>query len=437
MGLLDKRHDYRACSLAHRSLTNAAQRELHRTVQFTWNENRVRRGHSTKDETKYSTPDIAAFVRELRLNHLPSPRADKATWAIMARFTPLTTLSIYSRNDWRYITREDRDTLHRTFPNVDTLALHSDYFYRAEDFLFFLTAFPNITALVLEDSLSFFMPSSVSATIYPVLRVQGIPCPLLRVLNITNVQDSNDIPDAGRLLEQWIIPLSLIAEPGFKLIWYQDVFEEPTVFPQFVKALAPVLGSLKTTFIGNAPSSTCISLDQFCDISFTSEDICIFIADFGTRNCNELRSVSFLGLCESFDDPDRTRSDGDAWVLNVLHHLTSTHLEVITLEFAAESVEELDMLDLSRVDALLSQPRFSRVQVLLIPFLTGYMRVEEVRQTFLRRMLESLPKLCANEKAEIALENGEPRHPLKTFSALLASSETKYKLICHDVFSSI
>lgn len=200
----------------------------------------------------YSDPQIAALVRKLSLWSLPRPQVDPVAWTVLARFSRLTELGIYllDTHDWPCITSGDRDALRRTFPNVTTLNLHLDYFGYVENFLFFLTAFPNVTTLELYD-LGFEPPTAVSAASSPVRPIEGIPCPRLQVLDVTYDVGLPEQADVERLLKQWIVPLTQIVAADFKLIWFQSTLDEPTLCPQFIEALAPVLTSLDVTFPGN------------------------------------------------------------------------------------------------------------------------------------------------------------------------------------------
>lgn len=256
-----------ACALAHRCLTWAAQRELHHTLKLIWSYDvDTRRIDPIQGEDMYSNPMISAFVRELSLCCVPHPVDDEVAWKVIARFTHLETLKLSARcyeDRWEYVTPEVRDFLCRTFPNVTTLEIEADNFCHVEDFLFFLSAFPNVTVLKIADiSCDGYVEDRRSCPKQP---VDDIPCPLLRVLDVS-FHGYNRIWDWDfeLIIQKWLDPLARTAEQGFELAWYNTYEDDAHVFPALVRALAPVLSSLKVTLP-----------DSACQIS-TSKASCLF-----------------------------------------------------------------------------------------------------------------------------------------------------------------
>lgn len=247
--------DLCACALTHRCLTWAAQRELHNSLDFIWSLDGDEED-PIQDEDMYSNPMVAAFVRELSLCCVPHPEDEEVAWRVMARFTRLETLKLSSRNyedSWTYVTSEDRDVLRRTFPNVTTLDIEADYFCHVEDFLFFLSAFPKVTVLKISD-VSFDAHMSLHPKRYPKQVIEGIPCPLLRSLDISYHGLNRPMPkDFELIIQKWLHPLAGTAEEGVELTWYNTFDDDTHAFPPLVRALAPVLGSLKVTL----PDSAC------------------------------------------------------------------------------------------------------------------------------------------------------------------------------------
>lgn len=246
---LDRRRDLVACCFAHRSLTWSAQRMLHRAVRFDWTPGS--KGPVIKNRDVYAGPQIAGFVHKLSLSGLPAPKESRVTWAVLARLTNVKELILTMRNfdvdNWPCITPEDRDTFLKTFPNVETLKIDCDYFCHVEDFLFFLSAFPNVMTLSLHD-VNFCACMSLSGEVFPKQTIEGIPCSRLRHLDFCTTFDRPEDPKFEPLMQQWILPLSRVIEPGFTLKWFEDITEvNSIVFSLFLQAFAPVLGSLEVT----------------------------------------------------------------------------------------------------------------------------------------------------------------------------------------------
>ena len=59
--------------------------------------------------------------------------------------------------------------------------------------------------------------------------------------------------DFGVLIQKWLEPLARTVERGFEFMWYNTLEDDTHAFPPCVRALAPVLGSLKVTL----PDSAC------------------------------------------------------------------------------------------------------------------------------------------------------------------------------------
>lgn len=93
---------------------------------------------------------------------------------------------------------------------------------------------------------------SLSGESFPKQAIESVQCSKLRHLDIR--PDMNRPEDAGfeRLIQQWIIPLSRVVEPGFTFKWFDDAAEENSaIFSQFIRAFAPVLVSLKVNLSRN------------------------------------------------------------------------------------------------------------------------------------------------------------------------------------------
>lgn len=386
--------------------------------------------HIIKDETVYSDPQIATFVRKLLLSGLPSPRADPVAWTVLARLTRVTDLTICDLEmspEWPCITLEDRDAFRRTFPNIDTLYIHNDSFLRMEDFLFFLTAFPNVTSLKLYD-LSFDMSTDISTDVsgFPIQPLEHIPCPLLRLLDITYDIDLPEGTDVPRLLAQWITPLSQIAKPSFKLVWFQDNDDDSAAFSQFVKALAPVLSTLEVTLPGGISN-----MGTFLPCSSTLVGLrptAIFAVDLGVWHCGKVESVTLSILCATnygFDEEEEEEEtqDNNTWVYNILYQLPTTHLKIITLDLSEKSVADLhrDGPNLAQIDDLLAQQHFDHVQVVIVLPSTVDMPKEERTRGILQMVLRFLPNLCSKQEAKFAWQSGWSTFPLRTFPGLQTS----------------
>lgn len=349
--------DLEACSIAHRSLTWAAQRELHRHVTYRW----IIHVHwpVITDRDTYSNPDVAAFVKELSLTTLPLPERDELAWTVLSRLTNVTVLNLsicFDDMNWLWITPANRTAILQTFPNVETLRIDNSNFCHTDDLLFLLTAFPKLTTLALRDVLFALIDGGgVEEGMrmdHEDLRqeaIRSIPCSRLRRLEFTwtdpglGTRPSDDRFEP--LLEKWIVPLSKLVEPGFSLKWCEREQEvDPDVFSQIAETFGPVLSSL--------------------DLELTKWEEYDDCVDYGIQHCDKLESIALHYLCPSYhgDDPP---SNGDGWALDVLSQITSTRLQSITLDFEAKDVDDFRAFDLPHLDFLLSQPLLADASVSL------------------------------------------------------------------------
>lgn len=214
----------------------------------------------------YLRPALAACVRELRLRSVPDFK-DNA-WQVMTRFTRLEvlTLSLLTNKchwDLVQLTTIGRDFFRKMFPNVTSLTIAESLFSRVQDFLFFLSAFPNVTTLKISnvrfndfghESLDTDeLQSSPPSAIFPEQVLAEIPCPDLRNLDLSFRCLPTD-HCFRTLLRDWLVPLAQVAQPGFKLKWYNPDSDDAYMFPRLVRTFASVLGSLEVTLPDSAMS---------------------------------------------------------------------------------------------------------------------------------------------------------------------------------------
>lgn len=352
---IDDSEDLRACSLAHRCLTWAAQRKLHRAIRYEWNNH----GNVIADEDIYSNPNIASFVTELSLVHLPPPDVVPLAWEVISRLTNVKVLNLticFSDEEWPWVSRANREAILRTFSNVEILRIETCFFCHADALLFLLSAFPKVTTLRLEDVMIFYLdPEELDEedkmrTDHEEFRqaaIKAIPCPHLRRLEMVWYDEGVALIEEAwePFVEKWIVPLSRIAEPNFSLKWREHWLEnEFGGFSKIAKALGPVMRSLD------------VELSRMDDYEYHG---------YGVQHCDKLESIRLPYLCLAQDDKPLPLQNCDGWALEVLSRVASPRLQSITLYFAAVNVDAFRTFDLPRLNALLIQPHLADATVLL------------------------------------------------------------------------
>lgn len=376
---IDNAEDLRACSLAHRCLTWAAQRKLHRAVRFGWTINNHQ--NDIADEDTYSNPNIASFVTELSLIRIPPPDVAPLAWEVISRLTNVKVLNLtlcFRDEVWPWVSRANREAILRTFSNVETLRIIACFFCHADALLFLLSAFPKVTTLRVEDVMIFYLEEideeDEMRTDHEDFRqaaIKAIPCPHLRRLEMVWYDEEAILIEEAwePFVEKWIVPLSRIAEPNFSLKWRERWLEsEVGGFSKIAKALGPVIRSLDVELSRMDQYEYRDEVGEsrvYLDHEFFASDSVLLTADYGVPHCNKLESIRLPYLCLAQYEGPMPLQNCDGWALEVLSRVASPCLQSITLHFAAANVDAFRTFDLPRLNALLIQPHLADATVLL------------------------------------------------------------------------
>lgn len=190
----------------------------------------------------YSGNAAARHVRELDLVMLYAPSEDGDTWEILSQFTGLLTLKLEVL-EWPYCSPHIRDTLQAVFPNVRTLSLGTTTFRHAEDFLFFLSAFPSLSDLEMMDC-SVYIPNNEPAPDgFPRQTLSSPPGSRLTNLSLkwTGFGSEDDYGPSA-LVAPWISLFPKTVKPGLKVKWSGVGFD---TFPEYLHAMGPVITELE------------------------------------------------------------------------------------------------------------------------------------------------------------------------------------------------
>ncbi|GJE99472.1 hypothetical protein PsYK624_157360 [Phanerochaete sordida] len=250
------------------------------------------------------------MVLSLELVSPPSPTADPATWAILSRLTRITHLSIVDMC-WAYCYAEDRALLRSAFAQVTHLTLGLCRWRHVEDFLSFLSAFPNVATLILEDPTTL-SEEQMDLAVFPRQIVGAIPGAALCKLEFAWTRSSFlsqsasllADPNLRELVGLWLSHLSSIVPNGLDVQWTS--FTGWLGFPEYIRAMGPVLTDLKImmVFHDSVPP------------------------DFGMTACTSLRSIAFDGVCYQ-DDIWLASSAEYSWVPRMLAQVRSPRIDAV------------------------------------------------------------------------------------------------------------
>lgn len=246
----------RACALTHSSMTRAAQKELHHTINFNVGLYFYRR---RDNEDKYSNSQVACHVRSISIKYLPLPSTNEVVWKVLRRLTRLEKVRIIYHDafEWRPCTQSDKETLRKVFSSVKTIEIENGYHNRLKDFLSLLSGFQNMATLRLinllyaeddddDDGDDEDGDGDGDAARCP----DPLPGDGLRSLEIVHANRGTDHLTQNQyseLVQMWLIPLAKVVEPGLRFKWDDLGSDDVETFPRFMQALAPVLGSLEVS----------------------------------------------------------------------------------------------------------------------------------------------------------------------------------------------
>ena len=143
-------------------------------------------GRGITDTAVYSNPTVAKHVRTLTLYYSPpSPTEDRVCWDVLTRLSHVSKLGLYDV-DWLYCTQYDRDRLRAAFGSIKELELVEGTWQHAEDLAFFLSAFPQLEHLEVQDCALYsdLDGGSLDLNKYPRQTVEGASGTTLRTLAV-------------------------------------------------------------------------------------------------------------------------------------------------------------------------------------------------------------------------------------------------------------
>lgn len=236
--IIDHLHDdsktLQACSLTCKSWTDVSQKHLHSSVKF-----HSGRGKDHGPEA-YSTPSVARHVRKLVLSCPPEPTdarpPSRNLWTTVSRMPSIYTLELVNLS-WQPCTVAIRNALTSTFGRtVTTLIITTSTFQGADDFLYFLSAFPCLSTLSLsriEWRDIAFHPGNI--------RDAALPGKYLKNLQLDWFGSDRMVND---LLEAWVSLFSeLLPDAALRLHWSSFAGIGPLA--SYLHATAPVLAHLR------------------------------------------------------------------------------------------------------------------------------------------------------------------------------------------------
>lgn len=297
-------------------------------------------------------------MRSVYLSEPPSPTSDTVSWTVLSRFTGTVRLDLFCMN-WTYCTQEDRDRLHAAFGQVTELRLDMCAWQHGEDFVFFLSAFPNLSRFGMENCY-LLLAEDQDLDCFPHQAVEHVPGSALRTLKVhwsRLVIDPEDVDYAG-FAGPWISHFPKVLKGGLHFRWSSGVGF--SVLPEYLRAMGCALSHLYLCLYGGEVNC-CMS--KSLSLTNAVSDTCP-TANFRLETCTELRRLTFRSLCVPHDD-DIDNSEDYTWVSHMLAQVRSTDVENINLYFNHTKNADLLLLDFERLAALLSGPQFTRAKLTL------------------------------------------------------------------------
>lgn len=227
----------RAYALVHRSWTRTAQVHLHASFRVNWQDDDI------DDETMYSNPEVAALVTDVYLCEPPTPTGSALEWRVLSRFKNVKQLRLTCL-DWTYCGQENRDKLHAAFGYVTRLKLSSCNWQHGEDFVFFLSAFPNVQELEMDGCGFWVMDSDPMSDRFPPQTVDVVPGGALKSLKIhwTDISHHSRMSRPRWFIKPWLAHLPEIVKEGLHFEWSSEVGF--AALPHYLRAMGSAVASL-------------------------------------------------------------------------------------------------------------------------------------------------------------------------------------------------
>ncbi len=241
----------KACCLTSHSWLVPAQGTLHEDVHINCS------NRNCVYPARYSSPKIAQYVHSLTVLELPPPirySPEEEThdthvlvWDVLYRFTQLRRLTIHSM-EW-FCTQERRDILSATFSHVSSLRLCDIKFKHVHDFLFFMSAFPNISSLHLDGvSWSYPLHSLTLLRDYPRQQLDTLSAQTLRTLSFGCWYGDFPTHVVEDIVQHW---LCLSPHPALCVKWQARTCVDS--LPYLLRALGPSISSLDIGIVKGEP----------------------------------------------------------------------------------------------------------------------------------------------------------------------------------------
>ncbi len=224
----------KACCLTHRSWIYEARKHLYREAIV------------DSDSDFCPSPEMAQHVRDLEVCGLESVSKEGAAWENIARFSRVEYLSL-SCLRWTSTSPREQAALKSIFPRVTRLTIEIAGFRYIWDLLILISAFPEITDLVLQD---IFLEDQMTAVEGQAFLEEhrsliNLPGKNLRLLSFLedSYQDAIDLPLVRGLMDHWlaVIPAGSLQE--FALTWQNS--EAIAALPDLFRLLGPSLKHLE------------------------------------------------------------------------------------------------------------------------------------------------------------------------------------------------
>ncbi|TCD67864.1 hypothetical protein EIP91_011861 [Steccherinum ochraceum] len=365
-----------ACCRTARSWVERSQMHIHRSI-------RLRLAYLLNNPARYSSSQVAKYVRRLNLGALPSgpkrgvqdnPSAlnrRKGAWTVLRRLTHLQELVI-STLDIQYSHFPFViSNIRTTFTNITLLNIPNAQFRTFAHFGTFITAFPNISRLELK-----------KLGWYP--GDQTLPV------------------DCKQAAESFAARLQQLA-----ILSYGSGDMSTPVCEEFVRLIRQpgVLSVLHTLRLCNwdmVLSTIAISsLFEFCGPSLTHLELPIIapgyffphrldeVAEMGFYNLVRLHELTFTTRAYYSDIiPSCLRFDHGKLLPAILSRLGSAHLRRIALSCLHVPPDEIhNAIKFDAVDEVLSQPQFGSLQRLEIVFERGDERTNSALEESVKALM--------------------------------------------------
>jgi len=338
----------KACALASRVFVDRCQLYIHHSIDLDCD-----RCPDIPPDS-YSSPHVAAYVRDLHVALLPNPedpdpplptnpddddphqsqkRYPVSVWRLLSKLTSLECVTLMLFDSMH--TRRTRHFFVPIFKNVKDLRFDNATFCHVFEFMEFLTLFPRLTQL--DISLLRWNGPFDTSLLPPRVAPQEVPGLMLEELTFGWQGCERNVLDD--LASHWLPLLPENNVSSIRFLWHPR--NPPITLPPLLQALGKSLGSLE------------IPTSEF-------PEAMMGIGSFGIHYCTDVRSIVFADLGQWRVPVD----DAEGWVLRFVSQITSENISELTFSWAhiAEGLEEFKYND---VDTVLADPQFRHLKTVV------------------------------------------------------------------------